>query len=121
MSGTQYQGWKYVFTGYRNSKYPKPKFIWKKDGQLLRESERISISEEGNLYIAQLSLNDAGKYSCEVQLSSLRQTRETIDLQIASMFLTSFIQLLQQYLYSYWLRVKQRTNSFHIFIKHTVQ
>ena len=88
-SGTQYEGWKYIFTGYKTSKYPKPKFIWKKDGRLLRETERISVSEEGNLYIAQLSFNDAGKYSCEVQLSTLKQTRELITLQVASMFVIS--------------------------------
>jgi hypothetical protein len=84
-SGTQYQGWEYIYTGYKHSKYPKPTFIWRFNGRILQESKRISISEDGNLYIAQLSLNDAGKYSFEMQLGSLRQQRESINLQVASM------------------------------------
>ena len=81
-SGTQYEGWKYIYSGYTHSRYPKPSFIWKFKGQNLRENNRISISEDGNLYIAQLSFNDAGRYSCEMRLGSLTQQRETIKLTV---------------------------------------
>ncbi|XP_028395112.1 protein sidekick-1-like [Dendronephthya gigantea] len=91
--GTQYQGWKYVFdrSHYSYSEYPKPKFIWKFKGRTLRESNRISISAEGNLYIAQLSLDDAGKYTFEMELGSLKQQRESVTLQVATASSTSDI------------------------------
>ena len=87
MTGTQNQGWSYIYKDYSHSKYPKPKFIWKFKGRRLVENDRISISEDGNLYIAKLTLDDAGKYSCEMQLGTLRQTRESINLQVTRKFL----------------------------------
>lgn len=89
VQGTQYQGWKYVFdrSYYSHSEYPKAKkFIWKFNGRTLKESDRISISAEGDLYIAKLSLNDAGRYTFEMELGSLTQKRESVTLQVASMF-----------------------------------
>lgn len=91
-SGQEWQPWKYVFTGYGHSHYPRPTFIWKFKGTVLKETERISISENGDLYIAQLNINDAGKYSCEINNQFKKQTRELINLKIVRSTSTSDVQ-----------------------------
>ncbi|XP_021121711.1 contactin-4 isoform X3 [Heterocephalus glaber] len=43
---------------------PKPVYTWKKGRDLLRENERITISEDGNLRIINVTKSDAGSYTC---------------------------------------------------------
>nr|KAF6310274.1 contactin 4 [Myotis myotis] len=43
---------------------PKPIYTWKKGRAVLRESERITISEDGSLRIVNVTKADAGSYTC---------------------------------------------------------
>ena len=86
VTGIQGQPWKYVFSHYGHSKYPKPTFIWTFKRQTLKETERISVSENGDLYIAQLSINDAGKYTFEIRNGLQTQRRESITLKISGKY-----------------------------------
>ncbi|KAF3828973.1 hypothetical protein GH733_003237 [Mirounga leonina] len=43
---------------------PKPVYIWKKGRDILRENERITISEDGSLKIVSVTKSDAGSYTC---------------------------------------------------------
>ncbi|KAM5279793.1 contactin-4 isoform 3-T3 [Ctenodactylus gundi] len=43
---------------------PKPVYTWKKGRDILRENERITISEDGNLRIVNVTKSDAGSYTC---------------------------------------------------------
>ena len=85
VSSEEWQPWEYIFTNYKHSRFPKPKYYWKFKGRSLRETERISISEDGNLYIAQVQEDDAGRYSFEIEITStLKEKREDVILQVSS-------------------------------------
>ncbi|XP_053491809.1 contactin-4 isoform X2 [Ictalurus furcatus] len=43
---------------------PKASFSWRKEGDLLKNSERRTISEDGTLRITNVSESDAGRYTC---------------------------------------------------------
>ncbi|XP_036075950.1 contactin-4 isoform X3 [Rousettus aegyptiacus] len=43
---------------------PKPVYTWKKGRDRVRESERITISEDGSLRIVNVTKSDAGSYTC---------------------------------------------------------
>ncbi|XP_058534759.1 contactin-4 isoform X3 [Ochotona princeps] len=43
---------------------PKPVYTWKKGRDVLRESDRITISEDGNLRIVNVTKSDSGSYTC---------------------------------------------------------
>ncbi|XP_060239862.1 contactin-4 isoform X4 [Meriones unguiculatus] len=43
---------------------PRPVYTWRKGRELLRENERITISEDGNLRIINVTKSDAGSYTC---------------------------------------------------------
>lgn len=43
---------------------PKPKFIWKKDGNVIGQGGRRSILETGNLIVSPVSRDDEGTYVC---------------------------------------------------------
>ncbi|KAK3575085.1 hypothetical protein QTP86_019738, partial [Hemibagrus guttatus] len=43
---------------------PKPSFSWRKEGNLLKNNKRRTISEDGTLRIANVSESDAGRYTC---------------------------------------------------------
>ncbi|XP_012587552.1 PREDICTED: contactin-4-like [Condylura cristata] len=43
---------------------PRPTFAWKKGRDLLRENERITVSEDGSLSIVNVTKADAGSYTC---------------------------------------------------------
>uniref|UniRef100_A0A5F4VZ43 Contactin 4 n=1 Tax=Callithrix jacchus TaxID=9483 RepID=A0A5F4VZ43_CALJA len=43
---------------------PKPVYTWKKGRDILKENERITISEDGNLRIINVTKSDAGSYTC---------------------------------------------------------
>ncbi|XP_032181457.1 contactin-4 isoform X3 [Mustela erminea] len=43
---------------------PKPVYTWKKGRDILRENERITISEDGSLKIVNVTKSDAGSYTC---------------------------------------------------------
>ncbi|XP_026687837.1 contactin-like, partial [Diaphorina citri] len=43
---------------------PKPKFVWKKDGNIIGSGGRRKIFENGNLLISPVSRDDSGIYSC---------------------------------------------------------
>nr|CAD7405380.1 unnamed protein product [Timema poppensis] len=46
---------------------PKPKFLWKKDGNVIGSGGRRRILENGNLIISPVSRDDEGVYSCNAQ------------------------------------------------------
>ncbi|XP_066997548.2 contactin [Anabrus simplex] len=46
---------------------PKPKFVWKKDGNVLGSGGTRRIMENGNLIISRVSRDDAGVYTCIAQ------------------------------------------------------
>lgn len=43
---------------------PRPKFVWKKDGNILGSGGRRKILDNGNLIISPVSRDDSGTYSC---------------------------------------------------------
>ncbi|MCI4375165.1 hypothetical protein PGIGA_G00106130 [Pangasianodon gigas] len=43
---------------------PKASITWRKEGELLKNSERRTISEDGTLRITNVSESDAGRYTC---------------------------------------------------------
>ncbi|KAI4553887.1 hypothetical protein MJT46_016067 [Ovis ammon polii x Ovis aries] len=43
---------------------PKPVYTWKKGRDVLKENERITISEDGSLRIINVTKSDAGSYTC---------------------------------------------------------
>ncbi|XP_036905427.1 contactin-4 isoform X1 [Sturnira hondurensis] len=43
---------------------PKPTYTWRKGRDVLRDSERITISEDGSLRIVNVTKADAGSYTC---------------------------------------------------------
>ncbi|EGV92025.1 Contactin-4 [Cricetulus griseus] len=43
---------------------PRPVYTWRKGREILRENERITISEDGNLRIINVTKSDAGSYTC---------------------------------------------------------
>lgn len=43
---------------------PTPKVLWMKGRKFLTQSNRIQISDNGDLIISQVTLNDADKYKC---------------------------------------------------------
>ncbi|KAI5619496.1 contactin-4-like, partial [Silurus asotus] len=46
---------------------PKASFSWRKEGKLLKNSERRTISDDGTLRITNVSESDAGRYTCVAQ------------------------------------------------------
>ena len=49
--------------------FPEPAFTWKKDGSVMSESQRISFSKAGNLYIANVDIADVANYVSTVSNS----------------------------------------------------
>ena len=47
--------------------FPKSTITWTKSGSALSESQRISFSAIGNLYIGNVDVNDAGNYESKVE------------------------------------------------------
>lgn len=47
--------------------FPEPTITWTKGGSALSESERISFSTSGNLYIGNVEVNDVDRYRSTVQ------------------------------------------------------
>ena len=47
--------------------FPKPTITWTKSGSALSESQRISFSAIGNLYIGNVDVNDVGNYESKVE------------------------------------------------------
>ncbi|KAF6098959.1 contactin 4 [Phyllostomus discolor] len=43
---------------------PKPTYTWRKGRDVLRESERVTVSEDGSLRIVNVTKADAGSYTC---------------------------------------------------------
>lgn len=52
--------------------YPKPKYIWKKDGIDIVEDERKSISADGDLVISNLQNGDSGSYHLIIENTFLK-------------------------------------------------
>ena len=64
--------------------FPKPTITWTKSGGALSESQRISFSAVGNLYIGNVDVNDAGNYESKVENTVTGQSfnRGTISLGV---------------------------------------
>lgn len=43
---------------------PRPKFTWKKDGNVIASGGHIRIFDNGNLFISQVSRHSEGVYTC---------------------------------------------------------
>ncbi|XP_048575611.1 protein sidekick-2-like isoform X2 [Nematostella vectensis] len=46
--------------------FPKTQYTWRKSGALLRETDEVSFSSQGNLYLSRLGFDDIGEYGSEV-------------------------------------------------------
>ena len=83
------------------NQYPKPKYMWKKNGVKIVEDERIGISKEHALYIANLKTSDAGRYTCEIENPIMKaagkaaaiQNVKIIELRVSGLFYLYFVQL----------------------------
>ena len=64
--------------------FPKPTITWTKSGSALSESQRISFSAIGNLYIGNVDVNDADNYESTVENPVTGQSfnRGTISLGV---------------------------------------
>ena len=47
--------------------FPEPTFTWRKASTVMSETQRISVSNVGNLYIANVDINDLANYKSTVQ------------------------------------------------------
>ena len=67
MSSGALQGGKFSYDYPVVKSFPKPTITWTKSGSALSESQRISFSAIGNLYIGNVDVNDASNYGSKVQ------------------------------------------------------
>ena len=84
MSASALQGGKFSYDYPVVKCFPKPTITWTKSGGALSESQRISFSAIGNLYIGNVDVNDAGNYESKVENTVTGQSfnRGTISLGV---------------------------------------
>ena len=78
------QGGKYSYDYPVVKSFPKPTITWTKYGIPLSESQRISFSAIGNLYIGNVDVNDVGTYKSKAENTVTGQSfdRGTIELGV---------------------------------------
>ena len=62
---SQGAGLKYKYPAVKS--FPKPRFTWRKGSITMSETQRISFSAAGNLYIGNVDINDAAHYTSAVE------------------------------------------------------
>ena len=67
VSKSVYQGGELTYEYPVVESFPKPTITWTKSGSFLSETERISFSTNGNIYIGNVEVNDVGIYSSKVE------------------------------------------------------
>ena len=84
MSTSALEGGKFSYDYPVVKSFPKPTITWTKSGSTLSESQRISFSAIGNLYIGNVDVNDAGNYQSKVENTVTSQSfnRGTISLGV---------------------------------------
>ena len=84
VSKSALQGGKFSYDYPVVKSFPKPTITWTKSGSALSESQCISFSATGNLYIGNVDVNDAGNYQSKVENTVTSQTfnRGTISLGV---------------------------------------
>lgn len=84
VSASALQGGKFSYDYPVVKSFPKPTITWTKSGSALSESQRISFSATGNLYIGNVDVNDAGNYESKVENTVTGQSfnRGTIALGV---------------------------------------
>ena len=78
------QGGKFNYDYPVAKSFPNPTTTWTKSGSSLFESQRISFSASGNLYIGNVEVNDAANYQSKVENTVTGQSfnRGTISLGV---------------------------------------
>lgn len=61
------QGGEFIYEYPVIKSFPKPTITWTKSGSSMSETQRISFSTEGNIYIGNVEVNDVGNYYSRVQ------------------------------------------------------
>lgn len=84
VSRTALQGGKFNYDYPVAKSFPNPTITWTKSGSALVESQRISFSASGNLYIGNVDVNDAANYQSKVENTVTGQSfnRGTISLGV---------------------------------------
>lgn len=84
VSSSALEGGKFSYDYPVVKSFPKPTITWTKSGSALSESQRISFSAIGNLYIGNVDVNDAGNYQSKVENTVTSQSfnRGTISLGV---------------------------------------
>ena len=72
--------------------FPVPSYYWKKDGDVLREDKRISISKGGQLYIADVKTSDVATYTSEISntVTGGSYSRNPISVSVRSKYLLTY-------------------------------
>ena len=84
MSSSALEGGKFSSDYPVVKSFPKPTITWTKSGSVLSDSQRISFSAIGNLYIGDVDVNDVGFYQSKVENTVTSQSfnRGTISLSV---------------------------------------
>ena len=88
MSSGALQGGKFSYDYPVVKSFPKPTITWTKSGSALSESQRISFSATGNLYIGNVDVNNVGYYQSKVENTV---TGQSFDRGIISLSVTGKI------------------------------
>lgn len=85
---------------------PKPIYVWKKNGVVLVEDGRISVSRDHALYIADLQYADGGTYTCEVENPVMAKRGKLAAKQIAGRYVLTISGECLMFLYNSFIKCR---------------
>lgn len=68
-SASALQGGTFTYSYPEVKSFPNPRFTWRKGGSTMSETQRISFSKAGNLYIGNVDIQDLAHYTSTVENS----------------------------------------------------